>query len=159
MNFELIPDSDPRLHTKAVPIENVQCREVDPEHGWNWDELSQAMIVFSRENGGAGLAAPQVGVPYRLFVMGGHSLVKNRVCFNPEILDTCGSKRATEVEGCLSYPGLKVPVKRHKKIKVAYQTASGERHIRTLRNWEARVFQHELDHLNGIVLPDWVDRV
>ena len=151
MELTLIPDEDPRLHMVCSPVDPVQCKEPDPEYG-NWDELANRMIHFMLEKGGIGLAAPQIGIPKRLFVLGGH--IKGRVCFNPEILKLKDKKTGVEFEGCLSYPNLQVTVKRPKTIKVAYQDATGKRHVRTLRNLDARAFQHELDHLNGIVIKD-----
>jgi len=156
MELTLIPDEDPRLHTVCTPIDPVQCKYPDPEYGnyGNWDEVAVRLLVFMREHGGVGLAAPQVGIPKRLFVLGGN--IKTRYCFNPEIVDYRDKKTGTDSEGCLSYPGLQVPVKRYNKIKVAYQDATGTRHVRTLRALEARAFQHELDHLNGIVIKDLI---
>lgn len=105
-------------------------------------DLAETMII----NNGLGIAAPQIGMPYRVFAMMASSII---VCFNPRIIDVSTEQVLLE-EGCLSYPGLLVKVKRPKKIKVRYDEPSGETVTKTWDGMTARVFQHELDHLDGI---------
>jgi len=105
--------------------------------------LAQTMIV----NNGIGLAAPQVGLPYRSFVMGGNPIF---CCFNPVIVDTSSEQIYLE-EGCLTFPGLIVKVKRPKMIRARYTEPNGQTVTKKFIGMTARVFQHELDHLNGIL--------
>ena len=95
---------------------------------------------------GLGLAANQVGVPYRVFAMRGSP--ENFVCFNPRIVQPSAENIILE-EGCLSFPGLIVKVKRPKHIRVRFQTPNGDTKTETFIGMTARVFQHELDHLDG----------
>jgi peptide deformylase len=111
-------------------------------------EFSKEMVKFMYDNNGIGLAANQVGVPYRIFTMRG--MPENFVCFNPRIVQPSEEEVVLE-EGCLSYPGLLVKVKRPQHVRCRFQTPNGETLTKMFTGITARVFQHELDHLNGIV--------
>lgn len=106
--------------------------------------------------GGAGLAAPQVGLPYRLFVMdvearaGGKNNL--RVFINPEVIS--GANLVRMEEGCLSMPGLKPRIVRHNDVHVRSYTRKGRKSEQKLSGWNARVFLHELDHLEGKTMLD-----
>jgi peptide deformylase len=97
------------------------------------------------ENNGIGLAAPQVGVKKRIFIMGNET--KLYACINPEIID--GSGEAMDLEGCLSFPNLWLRVKRQSTVKVRYFNALGEEVVTEFTGIMARVYQHERDHLDG----------
>lgn len=114
----------------------------------NPGELAVALLQIMNDYKGVGLAANQVGVPFRVFVMRGHP--ENYACFNPRIVYT---SKETELldEACLSFPGVNVKIKRPKEIKVRFQTPSGETTTMNFSGLTARVFQHELDHLDGIL--------
>jgi peptide deformylase len=105
-------------------------------------DLAETML----ENNGVGLSANQVGLPYRVFVMLGQELIP---CFNPRIVDMSEETILLE-EGCLSYPDMFVKVKRPRRIKVRYAEPNGNIVTQTFDGMTARVFQHELDHLNGV---------
>lgn len=104
---------------------------------------------------GVGLAAPQVGLSTRLIVVTVKSFPPLIMC-NPEIKWAKGEQ--TSVEGCLSIPGAHVEVKRAFKIKVDYQLPSGTKKSITANQYLARVIQHEIDHLDGILITDHKDR-
>jgi len=114
-------------------------------------EFAQELVKFMYEKNGLGLAANQVGVPYRIFAMRG--MPENFVCFNPKIV---GLSKDTVVleEGCLSYPGLLVKIKRSSSIRVRFQTPNGGTETKQFIGMTARVFQHEYDHLDGIRFYD-----
>jgi peptide deformylase len=121
------------------------------EHPSHNQFLAEQMFVFMKKNLGIGLAAPQIGLSKKLFVMEIDSV--RRVCFNPEITDH--STDLTEyVEGCLSFPQDECTIKRPSAVSVRYQTAAGTWVEEQLQGLEARCFQHELDHLNGITMHD-----
>lgn len=118
------------------------------------DELCQTldkMIPFMRTNGGAGLAAPQIGIQKRFFVMNAKDKVRKVI--NPEIL-SCGTATMEEFEGCLSIPGIHKKVSRPRRITVRYRNELGEVIEEELKDYPARVFQHEFDHLEGILFTD-----
>jgi peptide deformylase len=103
----------------------------------------------------AGLALPQLGIPLRGFMMSGRYFTPNRhrFCFNPEILSFQNPK-AVEDEGCFSLPGQRFKVSRYLRINVRYIDRKGQTVEEFLWPGPARVFQHELDHLDGILISD-----
>lgn len=135
---QLLKENDPSLRVEA---ENYNF-EVDGDP----TELVRNMTKIMFENNGIGLAAPQVGVLKKLFIMG--NLDKLIVCINPEIISGIGQER--DVEGCLSFPDLWLHVNRYETVNVKYQDMSGKTIELELSGLAARVFQHELDHLSGI---------
>lgn len=96
-----------------------------------------------------GLAAPQIGYLFRAFVMWQDD--RFNIMFNPEIIKRSGEK-THKFESCLSVPGKSIRVSRNKRIRVRYIERSGEEIERNFTNMNARVFQHELDHLNGVII-------
>jgi peptide deformylase len=109
-------------------------------------EFSQNLVHTMMTNNGLGLAANQVGVPYRIFAMRGDP--QHFVCFNPKIIYT-GDENIFLEEGCLSFPGLITKIKRPAFIRVRFATPNGEITTKGFYGLAARVFQHELDHLDG----------
>lgn len=131
------------LHNRAKPVDfQYPVR--------NHDTVTQ-MFGLMRLANGIGLAAPQVGISKRLFVMSvdGH----DRACFNPEIVKS-GDEFAEFEEGCLSFPGESCIIKRPLAIRVRYQNHFGDWIEADLAGLEARCYQHELDHLEGITMHD-----
>jgi len=106
-------------------------------------DLAETMIA----NNGLGLSANQVNLPYRVFVITGTPIY---ACFNPRIIDRSSEEVLME-EGCLSYPNLFIKIKRPASIRVRFNLPNGEVKNETFEGLTARVFQHELDHLNGVV--------
>ena len=122
------------------------------------EELSSNLIATMIENKGSGLAAPQVGIPYAVCVAGHHSQPDEIITlFNPKIVDYSGDQFYAE-EGCLTFPGLYVKVKRFEKIRLRYQSTTGVTDTTNLDGWAARVIQHEVDHLNGILYQERATR-
>lgn len=113
------------------------------------------MVMYACK--GVGLAAPQVGINKRLMVFNPEGdpkkWPKEVVLVNPKIV---GQSEATDVEpeGCLSFPGMDGNVRRHKWIKIEAQNLMGKPIKKKYEGWEARVFQHEYDHLEGKVYID-----
>jgi peptide deformylase len=118
--------------------------------------LEGSMYSIMRESHGIGLAAPQLGNLYRVFVMG--DLEHSWTCVNPEILEK-SIEEEIDVEGCLSFPNLHLKVKRSITIKVRYFNFDRKETIETLTGVWARCFQHELDHLNGVVFTTKVSKL
>ena len=104
---------------------------------------------------GVGLAAPQVGIPQRLFVYDLHDGLGARAMVNPEIVESDG-EWAFE-EGCLSVPGLAWEIVRPKTIHLRGYDIHGNEVDIEADEYEARVFQHELDHLDGVLLVERLD--
>lgn len=101
-----------------------------------------------------GLSAPQVGLPYRAFALRTQPGI---VCFNPRLVDV-SSETILLDEVCASFPQLAIPVKRPKKIKVRYSEPNGETKTAVFEGMTARYYMHELDHLDGKVYTDNVNK-
>lgn len=139
--MKLVEQNDPILTTKCENFD-FSNPPFDPI------EFAQKLVHFMYENNGIGLAANQVGVPYRVFAMRGSP--ENYVCYNPKIVQESEQTIVLE-EGCLTYPGLFVKVKRPQFLRVRFSTPNGDTRTETFTNMTARTFQHELDHLDGII--------
>jgi peptide deformylase len=113
--------------------------------------ISEHLFDFMHKQNGIGLAAPQVGMSQRVFVMLVHGV--RRACFNPEVLQQ-SDVLADFDEGCLSFPGDQCTINRPDWVRVRYQDPSGAVTEDTLVALEARCFQHELDHLDGVTMWD-----
>lgn len=108
---------------------------------------------------GRGLAGPQVGAMLRLFVMDAtwkEGVKSPLVMINPEILSH-SDERVEMDEVCLSIPGVEAPVTRPTRITIRWMDLDGETHVREMDGAEARIAQHEFDHLNGRVHFDRLD--
>lgn len=118
--------------------------------------LETQMISTMFENGGIGLAANQVGINARVFVMGHKELASNaQAFFNPEVIKVVDDMESLP-EGCLSFPGIFVKIKRPKKILARWQNSTGTWEEGTFEGYDCKCFLHELDHLEGITFRDRV---
>ena len=139
---------DPVLRRRAEPIATVT-----PEIR----RLADDMIDTMYDEVGIGLAAPQIGASVRLLVVGDEEGRGAQVLVNPVITEQGGT--VTAEEGCLSLPGFFAPVTRAQWVKVEAQDLDGEPVRLTARGLRSRVFQHEIDHLDGVLFIDRVDAV
>lgn len=146
---------DPVLHRKAHKITAIDA---------DTQTLIDDMIETLREAPGVGLAAPQVGISQRLIVVeygddeDDDAPKKLYVVINPEIIKA-SDELVTDVEACLSVPGLAGTVERHRSIVVKGLNRRGTPIRIKADDWLARIFQHEIDHLEGIVFTDIADQV
>ncbi len=137
---------DPILKQKAVPL---------TEFGSQVQRLFDDMIETMYIEDGVGLAAPQIGVSKRILIASPTmKRGEEHVIVNPEIYEAGG--REVGVEGCLSFPGVSGEVARAKKIKFRFQDRFGKPHDMEIKDFFARIIQHEMDHLDGILLIDRV---
>ncbi|MHB8776508.1 MAG: peptide deformylase [Anaerolineales bacterium] len=154
---------DPILRRKAKPIAKFDK---------DLQILIDDMIETMREAPGVGLAAPQINIPQQLAVIeyaeGEDEEEENEdappkpkklyVLINPEIVKA-SEEKVMGVEGCLSIPGLQGEVERHEAIQVKGLNRYGKPQKLKVDGWMARIFQHEIDHLNGILFTDRTARV
>lgn len=133
---------DPVLRTAARPVESVSELH---------RRLVADMIDTMREAPGVGLAGPQVGVTDRVFVYEVEE--ESGAVFNPVIVDR-SDELIEDEEGCLSLPGLLYPVTRNESVTVQGLDEHGEPVSITGHGLLARVFQHEIDHLDGVLFVD-----
>jgi peptide deformylase len=118
--------------------------------------LEKDMLETMYLHDGIGLSANQVGVSARVFVMGHSSVPENsQAYFNPIVIANTDDINDIE-EGCLSFPGLYVKVKRPTAIKARWQNSLGGWQEGEFRGYDCKCFLHELDHLEGIVFKDRV---
>ncbi|MCS5709812.1 peptide deformylase [Candidatus Berkiella aquae] len=136
-------------------------REVTPVITVFDDKLettTKQMIETMYAGDGCGLAAPQVGLSLRLFVMDISKEANQPQCFiNPEILESEGA--IAREEGCLSLPGVYAKIERAAKITVRYQDVKGQSHTISVDGIAAHCIQHELDHLNGVLNIDRLSKL
>jgi peptide deformylase len=139
-----------------APVEPVVFPISDDIRG-----LIADMLVTLRDANGVGIAAPQVYESTAIFIVASRPnprypaapLMDPEVVINPEILER-STAMVKDWEGCLSIPGIRGEVPRHKEIKVRYQSIEGQLLERQFSDFVARIFQHEDDHLRGIVFLD-----
>lgn len=159
---KILRTTNPKLREKSKPVLKAGKKLI---------ELIRDMeetLKSQKDPEGLGLAAPQVGVLQRLFILQ-NTKGEIQVFINPEILQlsekTNDIKKQTEngkleteptqlMEGCLSLPHYYGPVRRAESVKIKYQDPQMEIHHKTFKGFLAHIIQHEVDHLNGIVFVD-----
>lgn len=129
---------------------------IDPENIANYQTLIQDMFETLKKNGGVGLAAPQIGQDLSLFVISLEG--QDYVFINPVVIDA-SDEMSVQPEGCLSIPGIVLDVPRSKRIKAMYRDENGTQQVSDFDEWWARIFLHEFDHLQGIMIDDRVGPV
>lgn len=154
---EILQIGHPVLAARAdeVDLDKIETAEVQ---GWVDD-----MIDTMRDASGAGIAANQIGIPYRLFVIEvGENprypykpKVPLTVVINPTI-EFLTDETFVSNEGCLSVPAIRGDVNRHVEIAVSYYDRQGQKVEQTIRGYSACTWQHEYDHLDGILFPHQV---
>ena len=143
----ILKDSHPILRKKIeeFDVTNITQPEIQ--------KFIKNLKITKDAYGGLGLSANQVGISFRMFVMGHGETTF--VCINPKITEKSEETERLD-EGCLSSPGLKLMVERHKKITVEYFNEEAQKVQTQFEGLTAQVYQHELDHLDGI---EYTDRV
>lgn len=162
---EIVQKEDPVLRGRAaeVPIEEIPTAKIQKI-------IKDMKVALASQDDGVAIAAPQIGVPLRIFVMSGKvfdllrpdedpDVVHEDVVFiNPEILKISKERQKME-EGCLSVRWLYGRVSRAKKATVKAYDEKGQAFTRGGSNLVAQIFQHEMDHLDGILFVDKADDV
>ncbi len=138
-DFKLRTDPDPLLYQK---LEDLDIEQYD------LPAIEDAMIQLMKTNYGIGIAANQVGFDKRVIVVQPKGQ-EPFAMFNPKVLKIEGEEKSIE-EGCLSFPGLFVQVKRFKTIEVEFVDKHKNSCIITFNDYDAKCVQHELDHLDGV---------
>ena len=153
---EVLRMGDPRLRRRAEDVERFGDTALE--------NLITDMLDTMKACDGAGLAAPQIGVPLRVVIFGVENNprypdappVPQTVLINPEIMPT-GEASEEDWEGCLSVPGMRGLVRRHARIRYRGRDGEGQLIDRQASGFHARVVQHECDHLDGILYPDRIE--
>lgn len=144
--LKILHEPDAFLRQVMKPVPDPKAPEIK--------QLVENMVLTMRQAKGIGLAATQVGYDGRVIVI--ETKDGALACINPEIIERSREMEPGE-EGCLSVPGTYGFVKRHSRVTVRSYTTDGKEQTHKANGLLARVFQHELDHLNGIVFIDKVE--
>ncbi len=144
--LKLVPSNDPILITPISWFDHSKHNAI---------EIANDLIEAMQKFGGKRLAANQIGLSHRVFVMGKDDHIISY--FNPEIIQFSENKIKLQ-EGCLSFPGMFLKVSRPKEIEVSYPSYDGKQHAAKFDGLTARIFQHELDHLNGVCFTECVGK-
>lgn len=157
IEYEVLPydipeeKNNPMLKEKIEPFD-FKNPPIDPAR------LVSNLFETADEFNGIGLAANQCQLPYRVFVIN-HGEYK-QAFFNPKIVHEYDDQHLGLIEeGCLSFPGLFVKVKRPDRVRVRFQDETGTTHTKIFGGLTARIIQHETDHLNGITFQERVGNV
>lgn len=141
------------LRQQAQPVDNLGDQSLQ--------KLIDDLIATAIESNGVGIAAPQVSQSYRLFIVASRPnlryphapTMEPTAMINPRIISH-GSKIVKDWEGCLCIPGIRGLVPRYQAIEVEYTDRDGQKHQQELTDFVARIFQHEYDHLDGLIFLD-----
>jgi peptide deformylase len=143
----IIGADNPILRTPSKPLEKVNKKVL---------KLLKDMHETMKEANGVGLAAPQVAASERVcLVTMGKKIVP---LINPRI-SWKSPETALDEEGCLSLPNIWMPVPRPIEIQLTYLDEKGKKQERRLKDFDARVVQHEVDHLDGVLIVDYAEQV
>ena len=156
--YTLLPPSDPRVLSSIAPFDKDMFLK---REGISTQQFVRNMFATMNKYGGIGLSANQVGKPYRMFIMGGQvQIEKGKIyaCFNPKIIKASEEKVRLE-EGCLTFPFLFLNIERPRKVEVEFLDENLDKKTYQMDGIIARCFQHELDHMNGIVFTELVSKL
>lgn len=155
-DFDILELGQTDLRRIASPVNDINDAD--------FQQQIDALIGFVKQRGGMGIAATQVGINQRFFIMSSHP--NQRYPYAPNMPATCvinpeiiwhSEQIEKDWEGCLSVPGLRALVPRYQRIKVRYALRDGSLIETEYNDFIARLFQHELDHLDGKVFVDRVE--
>lgn len=157
--FKLIPPQDPRVQTLVAPFSDDMLKDTDIK---DRKDLSDKMFKTMNKYSGLGLSANQCGLPFRMFVMGDNLLLENGeklAAFNPKIIEKLPTdlRYREEIlmkEGCLTFPFLFLNISRPRIVEVEYEDVEGKVIKKDLDGMFSRVYQHEYDHMQGILFTD-----
>ena len=157
--FKLIPPQDPRVQTLIAPFSDDMLKDTDIK---DRKDLSDKMFKTMNKYSGLGLSANQCGLPFRMIVMGDNLLLENGeklTAFNPKIIEKLPSDERYKEEilmkeGCLTFPFLFLNINRPRIVEVEYEDVEGKVIKKDLDGMFSRIYQHEYDHMQGIVFTD-----
>lgn len=143
------------------PILRQKAKFVEDIHAKNIQKLIDDLLVTMNDANGVGIAAPQVAISYRIFIVASRPnlryphapLMEPTAMINPRIVAR-SDELVKDWEGCLSIPGIRGLVPRYRQIEVEYTDREGKLQKQELKDFVARIFQHEYDHFEGLVFLD-----
>lgn len=155
MNTEILQIGNPFLREIATEVKDIHSEKIQT--------LIDELIIITKQCHGVGIAAPQIGESYRIIIVASYPNIRYPdapimspiAMINPRIISH-GEEIVMASEGCLSVKGKKGDVPRYKNIMIEYTTRDGNVQQQEYNNFVARIIQHELDHLNGILFVDYL---
>lgn len=144
------------LRLKAQKVKNIKSEEIQ--------KILSNMLTILKKSSGVGLAAPQISISKQIMIISSKPntrypnapYMEDLVLINPKIIKTSNGKNK-DWEGCLSIPGIRAKVPRYNKIEVKYKTINDEKKTIIFKDFVARIFQHEYDHLIGLAFIDRIE--
>lgn len=144
-----------KIYNHTDPILRTRCRDIEHMEHWVLDFANDMWMTMLMSHA-VGLAANQVGMDYRMITIRGDQFQGPMI--NP-IIEIKSEEKFHFIEGCLSMPGYEFDTgKRSRQIKVTYFDLAGKPQVAELSDTTAVIVQHEIDHLNGIMFTDYMDR-
>ncbi len=146
------------IYAYGQPVLRKKATEIDAQYP-ELDKLIDSMFDTMYDSNGIGLAAPQIGLSIRLFIVDGSEIDDinppgfKEVFINPTIEDEFGTEWDFE-EGCLSIPDVRAHVKRKGELRIRYYDLNWNEQVKTFNGMAARIIQHEYDHIEGILFTD-----
>ena len=166
----ILQQGNPLLRRQSETVATASFSAIPPaslstQSDEGFQHLIDDLLALTLQSNGVGIAAPQVGIGQRLMIVASRPNVRYpdapemepMAMINPRLLDR-SDKVVSGWEGCLSVPGQRGWVPRSEAIQVEYLDRWGDRYSTCLQGFIARIFQHELDHLDGILFPDRVEK-
>lgn len=156
--LKLIPPNDPRAQSAIAPFTDELLKE---EGFKDRQELVDAMFLVMKKFGGIGLTCNQVGLPFNMFVAGGHQGIEKGMAlamFNPMIVSVSEEKIRMK-EGCLTYPFMFIDIERPRKCVMKYEDKDGNTQEAHLDGMMSRICQHEYDHTIGRNFTEGVSKL
>lgn len=147
-NLKMVESTDMILRTVCDPVLENELQLIK--------DYSRKMYQIMLEYNGIGLAAPQVGINKRFFIYGDQN--KMELIINPEFTNKDTTNQTVIVEGCLSFPGIQVDVERPETVTMKYKDINWSDVTVTAGDVNARVWQHEADHLDGLCIDRYLKK-
>lgn len=141
-----LPDRNTFLRQRTIKVKDIseEAKKVRDDLGDTWDTVAAY-----------GIAAPQIGEPLRMFIWKGGQMTEPEVIINPKIIRAHGELK--DYDGCLSVPGIYGRTRRAQRIEITAWDAEGHAIRRVYEDFDARIIQHEIDHLDGVLFIDRID--
>ena len=158
IELKLIPPTDPRVQTAIAPFTDDMLKEHDIK---DREELTRAMFACMQNFNGIGLTCNQVGLPFNMFVAGGHPSIENGksiALYNPMLISV-GVEEVMMKEGCLTFPFVFLSITRPRKVTLKYEDENGDLQEANLDGMISRIVQHENDHILGKNFTDYASKM
>ncbi|MDD2894561.1 MAG: peptide deformylase [Aliarcobacter sp.] len=160
----MFDSTDIKIAKLGEKVLRLKAKKVKDIKGDETQKIISIMLETLKKSNGVGLAAPQISISKQIMIISSKPnarypnapLMEELVLINPKIIKTSKAKNK-DWEGCLSIPGIRAQVPRYRKIEVKYKTIDNEKKTIVFKDFIARIFQHEYDHLIGLAFIDRVE--